>query len=132
MRYALFSLAALLTMALPAFPTAQSKQPAIVGTWSGPFDGDSAGTYSMTIAADQSNKLGGTIEVRFEAGGYHASFKSIVAEGAATTLKYDTEEGGEVQIDVTIDGASLKGTWKVSDAGSTTAVSTGTMTGTKK
>jgi hypothetical protein len=132
MRHVLISLVALLVAALPAFPMAQSTQPAVVGTWNGPFDGDAAGTYSMTIAQDQSKKLGGTLQVQFEGGGYSAEFKSIVVDGSTATLKYDTQEGAEVQLDVTIDGATLKGSWKVSEPGTSTVSSSGTLSGTRK
>jgi len=135
MRFTMISMMALLTVALPALPAAQSqsKAPAIVGTWSGPYDGDGNGTYSMTIAPGESKALGGTLEATSADGGsFKASFKSVVASGATATLKYDSTSGEEVQIDVTIDGSSLSGTWKAVDPATSTAVATGTLTGTKK
>lgn len=119
--------------ALPAAAQVATPAPAIVGTWNGPFDGDSAGTYSMTITDDASSGLAGTLQVNGSDGGegYTATFKSVVADGEAATLKYDTPDGAEVQIEVKIDGATLSGSWKVFDAGTTTAVQTGTLTGKK-
>jgi hypothetical protein len=124
---------ALLTVALPALPAAQSKQPAVVGTWNGAYDGDSVGTYSMTVAVGESKALGGTLQVTDSDGGnFTVPFKSVAAKGASATLKYDSSSGEEVTIDVTIDGASLKGTWKAVDPSTSTAVAAGTLTGTRK
>jgi hypothetical protein len=132
MRHALISLVALLAVSLPAFPAAQSKSPAIVGTWSGPYEGDSTGTYSMTITQGESKALGGTLEATSADGGsFTANFKSVVTSGATATLKYDLSSGEEVQIDVTIDGTSLTGTWKAVEPGTATPTATGTLTGTR-
>jgi len=133
MRYTAFSLVALLSAALSAFPAAQSTEPAIVGTWSGPYNGDGNGTYSMTITQGESKALGGTLQATSADGGsFTAPFKSVVTSGTTATLKYDSPSGEEVQIDVTIDGSSLSGTWKAVEPSTSTAVATGTLTGTKK
>ena len=103
--------------------------PAIVGTWNGTYDGEGAGTYSMTVTADPSTGLGGSLQVNPGEGGYDVTFTSVVAEGRTATLKYDSPEGGEVQIDVTVDGDGLTGAWKAFEAGTTTVVATGTLSG---
>ena len=113
----------------PAPAQTATAAPAIVGTWNGTYDGEGAGTYSMTIAADPSTGLGGTLKVNPGEGGYDVTFKSVVTEGRTATLTYDSPEGGEVQIDVTVDGDGLTGAWKAFEAGTTTVVATGTLSG---
>ena len=48
----------------------------------------------------------------------------------SATLKYDSD-GGEVQIDVTLDGNAFTGSWKVVDPGSGTVAASGTLSGKK-
>lgn len=110
-----------------------AAEDALVGTWTGPYDGSGVGKYSMSITRDDTKQLVGTLEVSpSEGGGFSVAFKSIVVTGSAAVLKYDDPGGGsEVQIDVTLDGKSLKGTWKATETGSNTVVSEGTLTGTK-
>ncbi len=113
----------------PAPAQTTTAGPAIVGTWTGTYDGEGAGTYSMTVTADPSTGLGGTLQVNPGEAGYEVTFKSVVADGKTATLKYDSPEGGEVQIDVTVDGAALTGAWKAFETGTTTVVATGTLSG---
>jgi uncharacterized protein (DUF2147 family) len=110
----------------------KDNAPPIVGTWSGPYDGDSTGTYSMTISQDASKALTGTVQVNGDGDSYTAKFKSITAQKDTATLKYDSPSGGEVQLDVIVDGQALKGTWKATEPGTATPSSTGTFTGTRK
>ena len=133
MRYALIFLVGMLTVALPALPSAQSDTPAIVGTWSGTFEGDSSGTVSSTVTQGEAKALAGTLTVKRSDGGtFTVDFKSVVASGATATMKYDSSDGSEVQIDVTVEGTSVKGTWKAVDPATSNPVAQGTVTGTKK
>ena len=60
------------------------------------------------------------------------TFKSIVVDGSKVTLAYDSPgDGGAVTLDATLDGTTLKGTWKSVD-GSGTVVAGGTFTSAKQ
>lgn len=105
---------------------------ALVGRWSGTYDGAGVGKFSMAIARDATGKLGGTLEVSSDVGGYSATFKSIAVNGRAATLKYDTPDGGaEIQYELTLDGTTFKGTWKAFAAKSPQVLAQGTITGAK-
>ena len=128
---AMLALVAVCTTPAPAAAQSSAAEDRLIGKWSGPFEGDSTGTYTMTIARDAAQALGGTLDVApAEGGGYTTTFKSVVVDDTAATLKYDTD-GGEVQIDLTLDGDTFKGSWKVVDPASSSVASSGTLSGKK-
>ena len=106
----------------------------LVGEWSGTFDGDSTGKLGMTFTRDASRQLSGSINVAVDTGeGYTANFKSIDVDGNAVTLAYDSPgDGAGVTLAGTLEGTTLKGTWKVFEPGTTTAVSSGGFTSNKR
>ena len=112
--------------------TGTSKDP-LAGSWSGTFEGDSSGTFTMSIGRDESKNLGGTIEVVPEIGeGYSAQFRTVDIDGNIVTLTYDlTGEGAKVQLDGTLDGKTLKGAWKVTDTATNSVTSSGNFTSSK-
>lgn len=129
----------LILLALVAFvarPVAQGAGAAeehAIGVWSGAYTGDGSGKYSMTIARDAAKKLGGSLTNTNENGeSFSATFKTIKVDGPKLTAAYDAPggEGGEVQIEATLDKGSLTGAWKVVDTGKN-VVQSGTFTGTK-
>jgi hypothetical protein len=133
MRHMLLGLVlATMTVVAPAARDGGAEA-ALIGTWSGTYDGAGVGKYAMAITRDAAKALAGTLEVSpSEGGGYSATFKSIVVNGQSAVLKYDTPDGGaEIQIDVTLDGTSLKGTWRAIEAGGTSVVAEGTLTATR-
>jgi hypothetical protein len=81
----------------------------LIGTWSGSYAGDGAGSYTAT-------------------------FKSIVVDSASVKMAYDEpgNSGIEVQLEAIVDGSSLTGTWKSVDTGAKTVVASGTFTGSKR
>lgn len=106
---------------------------ALAGRWSCTRDGAGVGRFSMAIARDAAGKLGGTLEPSIDVGGYSATFKSIAVNGRGATLKYDTPDGGsEIQYEVTLDGTTLKGTWKAFASNSTQVLAQGPITGAKR
>jgi len=134
MKRTLFSLLALLVAVAVAPWAQQSAGPAdVAGTWTGTFDGDATGKLSFKFALDGSNQLGGTIEVSSDAGGgYTATFKTIDVSGAAVKLTYESpDDGANVLLEGTLDGAMMKGKWTVLEAGGTNSVATGTFSSTK-
>jgi hypothetical protein len=114
-------------LALPLAGQASRADDPIVGEWSGTFDGDSTGKLGMTFTRDASKNLAGSINVTFDMGeGYTATFKSIDVQGNAVTLAYDSPgDGAGITLAGTLDGTTLKGTWKAFEPGTTTAVSSG-------
>jgi hypothetical protein len=131
----------LLTLVLAssiALAAAQSTPPAasedrLIGNWTGTFDGTASGKYTMAFSRDDSKKLAGKVEAMPDGGdGYIATFKSIIVGASTVTIAYDSPDGGggEVQLEATVDGKSLKGTWKSLDP-SKNVVQIGTFSGTK-
>ena len=135
MRHVMLVVAVALISAI-ALPSAQapaaSKDP-IVGSWAGTYDGDGTGKFTMSISRDAANQLGGTLEATPDGGGvFTATFKSIVVDGSKVAMAYDSpDDGGVVQLDATLDGTTLKGTWKSLD-GSSTVVAGGGFTSAKQ
>jgi hypothetical protein len=126
-----FVLAAMAVVA----PAAQEggAEAALIGTWNGTYDGAGVGKFSMAIARDAAGKLGGTLQVSSDVGGYSATFKSIAVNGRTAMLKYDTPDGGaEIQYEVTLDGTTFKGTWKAFAPKGTQVLAQGTITGAKR
>ena len=112
--------------------TAASKDP-IVGSWAGTYDGDGTGKFTMSIARDAAKQLGGTLQAMpDDGGGFTVTFKSIVVDGSKVAMAYDSPgDGGVVQLDATLDGTTLKGTWKSVD-GSGNVVASGGFTSSKQ
>ena len=120
-------------IALPsAQGTAASKDP-IVGNWAGTYDGDGTGKFTMSISRDAAKQLGGTLQATpDDGGGFTATFKSIVVDGSKVVMAYDSPgDGGVVTLDATLDGTTLKGTWKSVD-GSGNVVASGGFTSAKQ
>ena len=136
MRHVMFVLAVVCTCA-GASPSAQagrSSENRLVGAWTGTYGGESTGKFAMSIARDAAGKLGGNLEVApDEGGGYTVTLKTIAVDGDAVTIAYDAPgEDGLVQLDGSLDGKTLKGTWKVSDPGGGSVMSSGTFTSSKQ
>ncbi len=136
MRHVMFVLVFIVVCAgaLPSARAKQSSDDRLVGAWTGTYDGDSTGKFTMSIARDEAKKLGGTLDVAFdEGGGYTATFKTIAIDGDTVTLAYDApDDGSKVQLDGTIEGKTLKGTWKAAEPGTSTVASSGTFTASKQ
>ena len=84
----LLALVAVCTAPAPAAPQSSATEDRLIGKWGGPFEGDSTGTYTMTIALDAAKALGGTIDVALaDGGGYTTTFKSVVVNDTLATLR---------------------------------------------
>ena len=118
---------------LPSAQAPAASTDPIVGSWAGTYDGDGTGKFTMSISRDAANQLGGTLEATPDGGGvFKVTFKSIVVDGSKVTLAYDSPgDGGVVTLDATLDGTTLKGTWKSVD-GSGTVVASGGFTSSKQ
>jgi hypothetical protein len=132
MRHVMLVIAAALISAI-ALPSAQSSKDPIVGSWAGTYDGDGTGKFTMSISRDAANQLGGTLEATPDGGGvFTVTFKSIVVDGTKVTMAYDSPgDGSVVTLDATLDGTTLKGTWKSVD-GSGAVVASGGFTSSKQ
>ncbi|MPZ19420.1 MAG: hypothetical protein GEV06_16110 [Luteitalea sp.] len=113
--------------------SAQDAGDRIVGKWVGTWEGEGTGKYTMSIEHDAENGLGGTVDTTPDSGeaGYTATFTSVVVDGEKVTMEYDTPDGAEVQIEGTLEGAALEGTWKAFNPGTTTLAASGTFKGAK-
>jgi hypothetical protein len=134
----LFSLLVLALVAFVTITAAQARKTAdddrLVGKWSGTFDGDASGTFSMAFERDAAKQLTGTLRTSPNDGdGYSVTFKTIQVAGPKVNLAYDapTGEKAEVQVEAALEGPSLKGTWKVIDAASKSVSQTGKLVGKK-
>ncbi len=97
MRHVMFGLAFVVVCAgaLPSARADRSSDDRLVGAWTGTYDGDSTGKFTMSISRDAAGKLAGTLEVApDEGGGYTATFKTIAVDGDAVTLAYDSPGDG--------------------------------------
>lgn len=107
----------------------------LIGTWSGTYSGEASGKFTMVFALDAAKKIGGTVQATADAGnGYTATFKSVIVDGTSVKMAYDDPEsaGAEVQLEATLDGATMTGTWKSIDTGAKSVIASGTFTGAKR
>jgi hypothetical protein len=128
-------LAIVLTVGLNPLRAQSSSSVNVVGTWSGTYSGDASGKDTMVFSRDAAGKIGGTVEAKADAGnGYTATFKSVVVDGTTIRMAYDDPENSvmEVQLEATIDGGSMTGTWKSIDTGAGSVVAKGKFTGSKR
>jgi len=128
-------LAIVLTVGLGVLHGQSSSSGDVVGTWSGTYSGDASGKYTMVFSRDAARKIGGTVEATADAGnGYTATFKSVVVDGTTVKMAYDDPENAtnEVQLEATVDGNSMNGTWKSVDTGAKSVVASGTFTGSRR
>jgi hypothetical protein len=128
-------LAIILTVGLTALHAQSSSSGDVVGTWSGTYSGEASGKYTMVFSRDAARNIGGTVEATADAGnGYTATFKSVVVDGKTVKMAYDDPESAtvEVQLEATVDGNSMTGTWKSVDTGAKSVVASGTFTGSKR
>ena len=127
------AVALLSTVALPSAQGTAAANDPIVGNWAGTYDGDGTGKFTMSISRDAAKQLGGTLQAMpDEGGGFTVTFKSIVVDGSKVTMAYDSPgDGGVVTLDATLDGTTLKGTWKSVDS-SGNVVATGGFTSAKQ
>ena len=119
--------------ALPLAQGAAASNDPIVGRWAGTYDGDGTGKFTMSISRDAAKQLGGTLQAMSDDGGnFTVTFKSIVVDGSKVTMAYDSPgDGAVVTLDATLDGTTLKGTWKSVD-GSGNVVASGGFTSAKQ
>jgi hypothetical protein len=128
-------LALVLIVSLSPLHAQSASSGDVVGTWSGTYSGDASGKYTMVYSRDAAMKIGGTVEATADAGnGYTATFKSVVVDGTTVKMAYDDPESAtvEVQLEATVDGNSMTGTWKSVDTGAKSVVASGTFTGSKR
>ena len=89
----------------------------------------------MVFSRDAAGEFGGTVEATADAGNsYTATFKSVVVDGKTVKMAYDYLENAamEVQLEATVDGTSMTGTWKSVDTGTKSVGASGTFTGSKR
>jgi hypothetical protein len=107
-----------------------------IGSWTGTFSGDATGKYTMAITRGADKKLGGTLDTMPDSGdGYSSTFSSVKVDGARLTMAYvppGAGDGTEAQLEATLDGTSLKGTWKIVDTQSKSVAQSGEFIGTKR
>ena len=127
------AIALISAVALPSAQGAAASKDPVVGSWAGTYDGDGTGKFTMSISRDPAGQLGGTLEATTDDGGaFTATFKSIVVDGSKVVMAYDSPgDGNVVTLDATLDGTTLKGTWKSVD-GSGTVVASGGFTSAKQ
>ena len=124
-----------LTVAVSGLQAQSSSSTAdqLIGTWSGTYAGDGSGKYTMVLSRE-AGKLGGTVDtVADGAGGYKATFKSIVVDGKTAKMAYDEPDNPnlEISLEATVDGASMTGTWKTTNIDTKNVLASGTFTGSK-
>jgi hypothetical protein len=129
----LILLALVVAVASPLAQGGAAAENHAIGVWSGTYAGDGSGKYTMTIARDAAKKLGGSLTNTNENGeSFTSTFKTVTVDGPKLVITYDAPggEGGEVQVEATLDKESLTGSWKVVDTAKN-VVQSGTFTGTK-
>lgn len=106
----------------------------LAGRWSGTFEGDSAGTFTMSFTSGSGGALTGSIDVAFATGGgYSAAFTEVGVDGSKVSLAYDApDDGGNVQLEGELDGSAVTGTWQAYDPGTGSAVAFGTFAAKKQ
>jgi hypothetical protein len=115
--------------------SATSNDDGLIGTWSGTYGGDGSGKYTMVFSRDAAKNIGGTVDTVPDGGnGYSATFTSVVVDGATVKMAYDAPDNSaqEIQLEATVNGDSLTGTWKTIDTGAKSVVASGTFTGSRR
>jgi hypothetical protein len=136
MRRLLSMLVLVLTVGLNSVhaQSSSSADDRLIGTWSGTYAGDGTGKFTMAFSRDAAKRITGTVDASPDSGsGYTATFKSIVVDGASVKMAYDEPDNSamEIQLEATLDGDSMTGTWKSLDTGAKSVVASGTFTGSK-
>ena len=111
-----------------------SDSAAVVGTWSGSWQGGSTGKFEMTISKGADGKLTGSLTAHPADGdGYTAGFKSVDVSGGKLIVKLsDPDDEVEITIQGALDPAAMKGSYSVRSKGQGEEVDGGTWEAKKK
>jgi hypothetical protein len=132
--FVLMGVAGLYVAAAAAAQAQKATEKDLIGTWAGKYAGTSSGSYEMTINRDAEGKLSGSVSPKPDDGEpYTSPFNSVTfADGKAMMTLFDPPGNVEITVEVTLEGASLKGTYVVRAKADGSEVERGSLTGTKK
>ncbi|GAB3490524.1 hypothetical protein GCM10027341_02350 [Spirosoma knui] len=86
---------------------------AVVGKWTGTFDGASSGKFELVLNKDASNKLGGQIIMLADDGNkYPIDLKTANWRNGKLSASYSDPSGGDVSFSGTLTDPTLKGSWE--------------------
>jgi hypothetical protein len=103
---------------------------ALLGQWSGDWEGGGAGgSFNITLT-QSGDAIGGKVDVGQDTGDYSSNFTTASLEGGKFKAKYDfpPEPQAEIVLEGTFEGASGSGTWTMVQKGGSDAFAAGTWT----
>ena len=89
---------------------------AVVGKWTGTYDGASSGNFELAIGQDANRKLTGqVVMVAPDGNRYPITLKTITYRNGQLSAGYTDPQNGEVRFTGKPDSAGMKGTWDSND-----------------
>lgn len=104
------------TPTTPAQTAPTDSAAAIVGKWTGTFEGASSGKFELVISQDVGRKLTGQVVMLTSDGSrYPITLKTIMYQNGQLSAGFTDSQNGEVRFMGKPDSTGLKGTWDAND-----------------
>ena len=112
----------------------QAAGEALIGTWSGTWEGAGGnGGFELTLEKGKDGSVGGRVSVTGEPT-YKATLATVSFDGPKMTAKYDfpPDENIAVTLEAKFDGKTATGTWAARQKGNGEELANGTWTVERK
>ena len=112
---------------------AAAQSDAVVGQWTGTWDGSGSGNFDLTLAKKDAG-LAGKVSVTTDGGNYDAELRSVTLTDRNLKATYDfpLDPSAEVVMAAAFDGEKATGTWSLRPKGGGAEAASGTFALKKK